>query len=103
MTLITPELRKITPLLYGNEGKDVKDMPITAKFFTPWSNWSWYMTELDEGDNIAFGFTAGLDSELGYFSIKELEALQGPGGIKVERDLYFGRHSLSEVLYGARP
>jgi hypothetical protein len=76
---------------------------ITAKFFTPWAGWTWYMTELDTDDDYAFGYVVGLDSELGYFSIQELEAQAGPGGLTIERDLHFGQHTLAEVVNGARP
>jgi hypothetical protein len=103
MKLITPGLVSITPYIRGNEGKPLNEHIITAKFFTPWAGWTWYMTELDKDEDYAFGYVVGLDSELGYFSIRELEALRGPGGITVERDLHFGKHMLSEVINGARP
>jgi hypothetical protein len=101
--LITPELADMTPAIRGNEGKPLNEHIITAKFFTPWSNWTWYMTELAMDKDYAFGYVVGLDSELGYFSIRELEALRGPGRITIERDLYFGKHTLAEVVNGARP
>jgi hypothetical protein len=102
--LITPEIREATPAIRGNEGKPLNEHIITAKFFTPWSNWTWYMTELDNDEDYAFGYVVGLDSELGYFSISELEALRSPSGrLTVERDLHFGKHTLAEVVNGARP
>lgn len=55
MKLLTKELRAKFPPLYTNENKDPKDVPVVAKFFTPWSNWSWFATEgcaiIDEGGN----------------------------------------------------
>jgi hypothetical protein len=103
MKLITPTIRKATPKLYANEGKPLNEHIITAKFFTPWAGWTWYMTELDVDDDYAFGYVVGLDSELGYFSIRELESLCSPSGITIERDLHFGKHTLAEVTNGARP
>jgi hypothetical protein len=103
MKLITPGLADATPAIRGNEGKPLAEHIITAKFFTPWANWTWYMTELDKDEDYAFGYVVGLDSELGYFSISELEAIRGPNGITIERDLYFGKHTLAEVINGARP
>lgn len=39
----------------------------------------------------------GFEAELGYFSLKELEAVSGPGGIKIERDQHFKPIKLSTV------
>jgi hypothetical protein len=103
MKLITKEIRVATPPLYSTQLKAPADILIIAKFFTPWSNWTWYMTELDEDDDLAFGFVVGLYSESGYFTISELKSLLGPGGLTIERDLHFGKHSLAEILGGARP
>ena len=36
--------------------------------------------------------------ELGYFTLSQLMSIRGPMGLKVERDLYFGKHSLAEVM-----
>ena len=33
--------------------------------------------------------TEGLEKEFGYFNIKEIEKLEGPFGLKVERDRLF--------------
>ena len=40
----------------------------------------------------------GLENELGYFSLKELESLKGPFGLTIERDLFFGKYTLAEVM-----
>jgi hypothetical protein len=79
---------------------------VIAKFFTPWTSWTWYAVEgepiLDEdGEEIDyhfFGYVRGLENELGYFSLKEMESLKGPFGLKIERDLHFGEHTLAEVM-----
>lgn len=36
-----------------------------------------------------FGYVIGLEAELGYFSLSELEQIRGALGLPVERDLYF--------------
>ena len=48
------------------------------------------------------GYVKGDYPELGYFSLSELESIQGPWGLKVERDLYFTPLRLSEVKAGSR-
>jgi hypothetical protein len=103
MKLITKEILDKAPPLYANEGKLASDVPVIAKFFCPWNQWTWYMTELDPDEGLAFGLVVGFEVELGYFSIPELESISGPGGLKIERDLHFGKHSLGEVKNGARP
>ena len=36
-----------------------------------------------------FGLVCGMERELGYFSLAELQSVRGPLGLRVERDLYF--------------
>ncbi len=66
------------------------------KFFTPDSNWTWYASEFD-GEDILFGFVSGMEVELGYFSLKELEEVRGPLGLPIERDLHFEPKTLKEL------
>ena len=51
----------------------------------------------DAEDVLFFGLVCGLENELGYFSLRELEALCGPGGIPIERDLYWKPCTLAEL------
>ena len=88
MQLLTKELMGAIPKLYETEEIELEDKTIHAKFFTPWSNWTWYVIEFD-GENQCFGFVKGLDAEFGYFSLSELESVEGPFGLKVERDIQF--------------
>lgn len=97
MMLLTKELRAKFPELYANEDKEADQVKVIAKFFTPWTSWTWYATEFD-GDNIFFGFVRGHENELGYFSLQELESVTGPMGLRIERDLHFGGHTLAEVM-----
>jgi hypothetical protein len=94
MKLITKELLKKLPKLYETENKE--DPTVICKFFTPWSNWTWYATEFD-GKDIFFGWVVGHECELGYFSLKELESVRGPYQLSIERDLYFDPQPLSKV------
>jgi len=86
--LIPSTLLSDIPDLYETEG--VLDPILRVKLFTPDSSWTWYIIELSKSDlNTCYGFAVGIDSELGYFSLEELESLHGPLGLKVERDLSF--------------
>lgn len=99
--LMTQEIRNKIPPLYAQENKG-NDAVIYAKFFSPYSNWSWYATEFD-GEDTFFGLVNGDFPELGYFSLSELENASGMGGTLplVERDLYFGDgHTIGDVKSG---
>lgn len=89
MQLLPAELRAQLPALYAQE--KVKDKIVYLKFFTPWTNWTWYVTEggPDGDDFIFFGYVIGFEEEWGYFSLNEMQAIRGPGGLTIERDLHF--------------
>lgn len=88
MQLLTKEIRRKLPPLYSTEHIPVEEVVAVVKFFTPWSNWTWYGVEFD-GKDIFFGLVYGLEKEWGYFSLSELESVTGRGGLKIERDLHF--------------
>jgi len=96
MELLTKETRDKLPKFGATENKEPKDIPIIAKFFCPWNSWAWYATEFD-GIDTFFGFVRGFENELGYFSLRELQSVKH-FGLGIERDLYFGKHTLAEVM-----
>ena len=89
MQLLTDELRKTIPSFYSSEEVELEEKMVYAKFFLADANWTWYILELDEESNTFFAFVDGLDRELGYVSLDELEQVRGHMGLHVERDLYF--------------
>ena len=96
MTLLTKQIREALPKLYANDGKSEPETMVVVKYFTPDSHWTWYATEFDGVDTF-FGLVDGMEQELGYFSLQELEAARGPLGLLVERDTSFTPTPLSEV------
>ena len=94
INLMPEELKKRMPVLYSQE--NVADPLVRVKFFTPWAEWTWYGIEFD-GEDAFFGLVDGFERELGYFSLSELENLEGPSGLRVERDLYFEPTPLSTI------
>ncbi len=83
------------PPLYGTE--KIKDPTVWLKWFTPDSNYTFFLTEYDPEERLCFGLVVGLETELGYFSLNELEETRGPLGLRLERDLHFTPKPLSEV------
>lgn len=94
MELLTRKLQQQLPLLYSQENNP--DPLVICKFFIASSHWTWYAIEFD-GFDLFYGYVAGDFPELGYFSLKELESVTGPLGLRVERDLYFQPQPLSEI------
>lgn len=89
------EIREQLPPLYSGEELGLMAQAL-VKFFTPWSNWSWYASEFD-GDNEFFGLVSGLAVELGYFHLSELLSIRGPLGLKIERDIHFKPQTLKSL------
>jgi hypothetical protein len=93
MALLPESIRQTIPALYSQEA--VEDPIVRVKFFHPLSSFRWYVTEFD-GEDLFFGLVQGLEEELGYFSLSELESVRVLG-LPVERDLYFTPKPLSEL------
>jgi len=93
--LLDDESREKLPPLYSGEEQGL-DAFAQVKFFTPDSNWTWLASEFD-GEDILFGLVVGLEIELGYFSLSELQSVKGPLGLPIERDLYFEPQSLRSL------
>lgn len=95
MKMLTKKILAKLPPLYAGEQEE--DPIIQVKFFTPWTNWTWYGLEYDPEQRLFFGYVEGLENEIGYFSLDELESITGPWGLKIERDMYFTPCPLSKV------
>jgi len=95
-SLLNSETRERLPKLYSGEQQGL-DSLAQVKFFTPDAGWIWYGSEFD-GEDIFFGLVVGLEIELGYFSLSELQEIRGPLVLPIERDLYFEPTSLRELM-----
>ena len=104
MKLLTQEIRKKLPPLYAQEDKGGKAI-VHLKLFTPDGSFTWYITEGspitdDSGKEVDFhffGLVDGLEKELGYVALSELESVRGPLGLPVERDLWWEPKTLQEI------
>ena len=97
--LMTKELGEKIPALYANENvKDYDTVLAHVKLFTPFSNWTWYVTEWQAETGLCFGLVQGFEEELGYFSLDELAEVTVLGGVPaVEGDLYWKPKTLGEI------
>lgn len=99
--LLPGDIAAKLPPLYATE--NINDPTVHVKFFTPDTSWTWYVTEYDPEQRLCFGYVIGLDRELGYFSLEELEEVRGPHGLPIERDLYFQPCPLSRCQQSPPP
>jgi len=95
MKLLTKEITEKATKQY-DEGSDMEQM-IVAKFFNPVGSWTWYLMNMAENGDYCWGIVDGFAVEMGSFSIKELEDLQLPLGMKIERDTSFKSVKASEL------
>lgn len=91
--LLPDGIAKSIPALYSQE--HVADPIAHAKFFHPFSNWTWYVTEFDPVERICFGLVVGFDEEFGTFSLDDLEGVV-VRGLGIERDEYWTPRPLSQ-------
>lgn len=97
MTLLTPELRAalranaIAHHAAQEEGRAEPDPFPVLKLFNPMGAATWLATELDADGDTLFGLAdLGFGCpELGSFSLSEIASVRLPGGLGIERDLYF--------------
>ncbi|MCP1839116.1 hypothetical protein ACVIHI_007970 [Bradyrhizobium sp. USDA 4524] len=75
-----------------DSGLAEQDFNPVVKLFSPWGAATWLLTELDpEDEDIAFGLCdLGMGfPKLGNVSLREIEEVTGPGGLRIERDIHF--------------
>ena len=99
MKLLTKEIIEKLPALRSTDGQGDEAM-VVAKFFTPDAGWTWYVMEGEkqpDGDYLFFGLVTGIESELGYFSLRDLACTRGPLGLEIERDIHWTPKPLGEV------
>ena len=101
--LMTRKLADAIPELGANANvADCDGIIAHAKLFSPYSNWTWYITELDLETGQCFGLVEGFERELGYFDLSELAETNVFGGVPaVERDLYWEPKTLGEIKNGS--
>lgn len=100
--LFTQEVLKGLLPVGSQDGKGL-DAIVTAKLFSPYSNWTWFILEGDALTGELFEYVVGLEAEYGYGSIEEFnetnqDAWKRGRPQPVERDSSFRPCSLREAL-----
>lgn len=94
-----PHVRRV-----GNKSPGKTIVPV--KLFAPSAGLTWYLIAKCSGKDlggydIIYGYVAGSDSELGCFSLHELENLVCPFDFRIERDRNWNpTTTLAEVVNG---
>lgn len=95
MKLLTKDLEeKLKEYPLGSQDGKLGNSKVIAKFFNPTGVGTWYIIEgklLENGDAEMFGYCNLGDDELAEFGtvmLSELESIQLPMGMTIERDLY---------------
>lgn len=120
MKLLTKEIINKMPLP-DEIITDVQNAPIIVKFFGggsyslyviaayarvhPWVGSNIEEVKLSEinsrevEDIHFYGYVTGLQfDEWGYTTLNQLKAIKFPFGLGIERDMYFGKHTVKEII-----
>ena len=97
--LMTEEMgEKIPALGASHDVGDSDDVVAHVKLFSPYSSWTWYVTEWEAETGLCFGLVEGFDTEWGYFGLTELAETTVFGGVPaIERDLYWEPKTIGEI------
>ena len=97
--LVTKELGERIPALGSSDNvEDSDDVIAHVKLFSPYSNWTWYVTEWEAETGLCFGLVEGFETEWGYFGLAELAEAKVFGGVPaIERDLYWEPKTIGEI------
>lgn len=102
MKLMTKELEekfKEYPL-YSQDGNG-ENAQVIVKYFNPCGAGTWLITEAskqDDGDWLMFGYCNIFEWEWGYVSLRELESINLPFGLKIEIDIYSEMKTVKEMV-----
>ena len=96
MKLLTKEITEKAQKQY-DKGSDLDGQDIVAKFFDPMGSWRWFLMNMDKDGDYCWGIVDGHAVEMGSFSMRELQSIQLPLGLGIERDKFFEPIKASEL------
>lgn len=107
MKLLTKAILKAFEKQGDTGEKSSEDIKVIVKFFGG-GQARWYAVEYNPETEVFFGYVSLFNDPacdgLGYFSLGELEEIRFPPfNLPIGRDMYFGEHTLKEIMDGERP
>ena len=99
--LMTATVAKKIPAIRAQDGKG-EDAIVYVKFFTPFSSWTWFITELDPETGEMFGKVYSHlcpEGEWGYSSLVEMSETV-VGGMAIERDAWWKPKPMRDCKMG---
>lgn len=92
MMLMTKELEaKFKNYPLGSQEELMDDAEVVVKYFNPCGAGTWLITEgekQEDGDWLLFGYCHIIEWEWGYVMLSDLEDIQLPFGLSIEREIY---------------
>ena len=101
MKLLTKKITERMIANYDHADKNLDeqlDLYAEVKLFNPVGIGTWWLSQLDPETNVAFGIAEIHEKEYGYVPLDELKTQKLPLGLSIERDLYFERTRLKDLL-----
>ena len=103
MKLMTKELEKeFVNYPIGSQDEKGMDAKVVAKYFNPCGAGTWLITEgekQEDGDWLLYGYCNLFEWEWGYVMLSELESVQLPFGLSIERELYVTGKTVKDYIY----
>jgi len=97
MKLMTKEIEsRLAAYPYKSQDGKGFDAKVIVKFFNPAGAGTWLITEGErqkDGDWLLYGYCHIFEWEWGSVMLSELQSIQLPFGLGIERDLYTGSKS----------
>ena len=102
MKLLTQKIIQALPKFHSQDGVPLNEQIVICKFFTPDSNWTWFVFEgepINNGQDYEFfGMVHGHEKEMGYFHLSELKSCRGPLGLPIERDKWVFKQPYKQIV-----
>lgn len=100
--LMTKELeKKLEQYPIGSQEGKMEDAEVVVKYFNPCGAGTWLITEgekQEDGDWLLFGYCHIFEWEWGYVMLSELESIQLPFGLGIEREMYGTGGKVSDYI-----
>lgn len=102
MKLLTEEIiRKFRSFPIGSQQEKGMNAKVLVKYFNPIGAGTWLITEAEQqsdGDWLLFGYCHICEWEWGSLLLSELENIQLPFDLRIERDLYTQSNTVSDEV-----